>query len=148
MLRAAGLPYLCSNQSGVANYTYDCYDIEQTGDDLVVSKILLEVDSRFSEYAECNVNSTTGEYYCECRAPLPPNVTHHHHHHWPTVPCNDTVGKIAVVNESGWAHEYPDPTDPYTSAYRCTSLIIFVRAATIAARPYSVIHKLTGISLG
>ena len=38
MLRAAGLPYLCSEASGQANYTYDCSDTEQTADNLVVSQ--------------------------------------------------------------------------------------------------------------
>ena len=84
-----------------------------------VSKTIIEADSRWSEYAECNVNSSTAKYTCECRLPLPPNATHHHHHHHPTVPCNNTVGRIAVVDESGFAHEIPDPSDPYSTAYRC-----------------------------
>lgn len=111
MLRAAGLPYLCSPESGVAKYTYDCDDVEQTADDLVISKTIIEADSRWSEYAECNVDSHTGKYLCECR-------DHHSHHFHRPRPCNNTVGRIAVVNESGWAHEYPDPRDPFTTAYR------------------------------
>ena len=43
MLRAAGLPYLCSPESGVAKYTYDCSDVEQTADDLVVCIVLCQL---------------------------------------------------------------------------------------------------------
>lgn len=120
MIRAAGLPFLCSNLSGEANITYDCGDVEQTGDDLVVSQVVIEASSAFGEYAECNVNQSTGAYYCECEnrtAPRPP-------HHYPAlVPCPNNVGKIMVVNESGWAHEVPNSTDPLApiwerSAYR------------------------------
>ena len=68
-----------------------------------------QADNRYSGYAECNVNATTGAYYCQCRTPEPPSAHHHEHNY---IPCNLTVGKIAVVNESGWAHEAPDPTDP------------------------------------
>jgi len=111
MLRAAGLPWLCSNTSGQRDNTYDCQDIEQSANDLVVTKVIVEADSRFSGYAECNVNSSTGAYDCQCRAPDPPNAPHGHHQHR-YIPCNRTVGKIAIVNESGWAHEAPDPSDP------------------------------------
>jgi len=104
MLRAAGLKYLCSNKSGQADFTYDCQDVEQTASNLVVTKLVLEVNQDFSEYAECNIDSGTGEYACQCRG----NTTGHHHgHHFPSVPCANTVGKVAVVNESGWAHEAP-----------------------------------------
>ena len=43
MLRAAGLPWLCSNTSGQRDDTYDCQDIEQSASDLVVSKVIVEV---------------------------------------------------------------------------------------------------------
>ena len=53
MLRAAGLPWLCSEKSGLANVTYDCQDGEQTAGDLVVTKVLVEASSRWAEYSEC-----------------------------------------------------------------------------------------------
>lgn len=53
MLRAAGLPWLCSAKSGLANVTYDCQDGEQTAGDLVVTKVLVEASSRWAEYSEC-----------------------------------------------------------------------------------------------
>jgi hypothetical protein len=49
MIRAAGLAYLCGPDSGEANYTFDCSDVEQSGTDLVVSKVIVEADQDFSE---------------------------------------------------------------------------------------------------
>jgi hypothetical protein len=111
MLRAAGLQYLCSDASGERNYTYDCDDAEQTGDDLVVSQFIVEMSNEWSEYAECNV--ANGTYSCICE-----NRTGTGHHH-SRVPCTNPVGKIRVVNESGFASRLPDPSDPYErTAYR------------------------------
>ena len=110
MLRAAGLPWLCSNASGERDITYDCQDIEQSATDLVVTQVIVEADVRYSGYAECNVDaSTAGKYECECRNNSAPS-SHRHHH--VTEPCNATVGRIAVVNESSFAHAPPDNTDP------------------------------------
>ena len=65
--------------------TYDCQDIEQSATDLVVTKVIVEADSQWSEYGECNVDPDSGAYVCECRnnsaAP-----SHGHHHH-ATEPC-------------------------------------------------------------
>jgi hypothetical protein len=112
MLRAAGLSYLCSTASGEANFTYDCEDAEQTGSGLVVTKLTVEVEDDFSEYAECNI--ADGVYSCDCRG------SSYNHYHPVYVPCSDRVGRIPVVNESGWAHEKPDGTGPpfMNSAYR------------------------------
>jgi hypothetical protein len=49
MIRAAGLGYLCGPDSGEANYTFDCFDVEQAGTDLVVSKVVVEAERDFSE---------------------------------------------------------------------------------------------------
>ena len=111
MLRAAGLPYLCSNASGEADRTFDCSDAEQTGDDLVVSQFTIEMTDQWSEYAECNIDN--GTYSCECRNHS--SAAHYHSY----VPCSNPVGKIAVVNESGYASRLPDPRDPWeNSTYR------------------------------
>jgi hypothetical protein len=118
MIRAAGLGYLCST----SQYVFDCADAEQTEDDLVVSKVVVEADSRYSEYAECNI--ANGTYSCECRdehfPPIDQRIAKPPPHHHPTVPCNATIGKILVVNESGYAHDKPsyDPHFGAPSAYR------------------------------
>jgi hypothetical protein len=121
MLRAAGLPYLCSNSSGMSDRTFDCHDVEQHGADLVVSQYQIEADSRFSGYAECNVNATAnGTYDCECRdrsgddaaLGLPRHRRKLQHHHHRDVPCNATVGRILVLNESSFASVPPTPSGP------------------------------------
>lgn len=112
MVRAAGLGYLCSPASGEANYTFDCDDAEQSGSGLVVTEFVVEVaGGDYSEYAECNIYG--GKYTCECR-------NHHSsgHHHY-DVPCQNPVGRINVTDESGWAHELPNPNNTYErSSYR------------------------------
>ena len=60
-----------------------------------------------------------GTYSCLCEnRSAPTNHSSHHHHSY--VPCNTTVGKILVTNESGYAHEKPsyDPRFGAPSAYR------------------------------
>ena len=110
MLRAAGLPYLCSNASGQRDRTFDCRDVEQDGSDLVVSEYVVEATRVFSGYAECNVNaSANGTYDCECRDRSAGGggrrqLQHRHHS---DVPCNGTVGKILVLNESEFASQAP-----------------------------------------
>jgi hypothetical protein len=113
MVRAAGLGYLCSPASGEANMTYDCGDAEQNADGLVVTEFLLEVENKSSEYAECNIEE--GVYSCECRNESAPSPHHHH----TTIPCQNPLGKIKVVDESGFARQLPDPSNPYErSSYR------------------------------
>ena len=115
MVRAAGLGYLCSNASGEKDYTYDCDDAEQAGTGLVVSQFLVEVAGNdWSEYAECNIFN--GSYSCECRN----NSDHsHHHHHHTDVPCQNPVGRINVTDESGFARDLPDTSNPYeNTSYR------------------------------
>ncbi len=145
MLRAAGLPWLCSNSSGLKDETFDCRDVEQSGGDLLVSEFVIEADSRFSGYAECNTENGTG-YFCDCRqrsggggfsadgsgggggggggggTTRGRQLQHHHHS---SVPCNATVGRISVLEESSFANQPPDPSQPSSwmnSPYRfwCT----------------------------
>ena len=125
MLRAAGLPWLCSNSSGQKDETFDCRDVEQSGPDLLVSEYVVEADARFSGYAECNTDNGTA-YYCECRdrsggGGFGPDRRRLQHHHHTDVPCNATVGRIAVMNESSFASQAPDPSQPHSflnSPYR------------------------------
>eukprot|EP01052_Picozoa_sp_SAG31_P020539 SAG31_NODE_1548_length_7914_cov_5.353423_11_plen_160_part_00 len=113
--------HLCSNSSGQRDGTFDCHDIEQDGANLVVSEYVVEADRRFSGYAECNVNaSERGVYDCECRdrsggAGRRQLQSHHRHH--PSVPCNATVGRILVLNESGLASHAPGPNSFMQSPY-------------------------------
>ena len=69
------------------------------GKDLVITQLVLEVDSRFGGYGRCNIcvngsdhhghnNCTDGEYICGCGDPHAPP-----HGGQPTVPCGAAVGK-------------------------------------------------------
>jgi hypothetical protein len=95
------LPYGCKNYSSPF-----CQNPEIIAPDLVVSKLLLEVDSRFGEYGRCNLcvdghsitqngtNCTTGQYSCECGDTSPsgvPNVT----------ACGPPVGKVSLRDTFG-----------------------------------------------
>jgi hypothetical protein len=68
------LPLAC-NASGGARIPNACSNAEVVSDDLVVNKLTVQVDSRFGDYAECNIgmNGTdhhhpckTGTYCCFC----------------------------------------------------------------------------------
>ena len=72
-----------------------CTNPEAMGTDLMVNKVTLEVDNRFSSYGACNVaiNGSdpfgrpcpTGTYCCDCYS--------QQHHGWPKpVQCNASVG--------------------------------------------------------
>lgn len=70
--------------------------------------------SDWSEYAECNIEN--GTYSCECRNNTAPSQHHHHH---TDVPCLNPVGRINVTDESGFARELPDTSNPYeNTSYR------------------------------
>mmetsp|Transcript_28800 Transcript_28800/g.92738 ORF Transcript_28800/g.92738 Transcript_28800/m.92738 type:complete len:332 (-) Transcript_28800:104-1099(-) len=74
-LHAVVLPVECA--SSLAS-PMDCANTELDGDDLVVSKLELEVDSRFGDYGRCNTCGAEGidpfsglpcpanEYFCTC----------------------------------------------------------------------------------
>jgi len=81
-----------------------CKNQEASGPDLRVNKLTLEVDSRFSGYAACNVgvnNSDpfggfckTDTYCCGC-------VRHGGPHWFLPVPCNKTIGHENVYEAMG-----------------------------------------------
>jgi len=99
-----------------------CQNPEASGD-LNVNKLTLEVDSRFSGYAMCNicVNSTdgrghhcpSGTYFCYCSTGAYPGRA---------VPCNRTVGQKNIVDAFGRFHHikrclpFMGKTMCYTSA--------------------------------
>ncbi|KAJ8599460.1 hypothetical protein CTAYLR_008052 [Chrysophaeum taylorii] len=73
-LRSIVLPVECGTQYA---WTGDCDNAELTASDAVISKLVLEVDTRYGEYARCNYcdNGTdpfsglacqAGEYFCTC----------------------------------------------------------------------------------
>lgn len=79
------LPLACPDRWDPA-----CKNHEASDDDLVVSKLTLEVDTRFSKYAKCNIcaNGTDGyRHHCE-------DGTYHCFCSWGpfTIPCEKTVG--------------------------------------------------------
>jgi hypothetical protein len=88
-------PLACSAGS---TQGHSCSNPEAVGPDLMVNKLTLEVDSRYSEYAMCNVgvNNTDGHghpckddtYCCFCG-----------HHH--TVSCNQTLGRENILEHFG-----------------------------------------------
>jgi hypothetical protein len=82
---------------------HGCSNPEAVAKDLVVNKVVLEVDPAFSGYAKCNigVNGTdghgntcsTGTYCCFCASAADP---------WgPPVPCNKTLGREQVRSHFG-----------------------------------------------
>ena len=95
-------PLACANSSGPSHPGPDpCTNPEAIGDDLMVNKLILEVDTRFSGYAACNVGINgsdpfgnpceTDTYCCECtsNASFPPKP----------VACNATLGYENVYDQ-------------------------------------------------
>jgi len=84
-LHSVVLPIECADFEDDPDPTsqMDCANSEITADDLVISKLRLEVDSRFGEYGRCNVcgadgvdpfsglNCAPNEYFCSCGGYLP-----------------------------------------------------------------------------
>eukprot|EP00471_Norrisiella_sphaerica_P012367 CAMPEP_0184502224 /NCGR_PEP_ID=MMETSP0113_2-20130426/49677_1 /TAXON_ID=91329 /ORGANISM="Norrisiella sphaerica, Strain BC52" /LENGTH=123 /DNA_ID=CAMNT_0026891287 /DNA_START=40 /DNA_END=407 /DNA_ORIENTATION=+ len=75
-------PILCKNASYKAMFTAYCDNPETDGGNLVIHKVIVEAENRFSTYGRCNVckNGTLapylpqksckkGVYYCVCREP-------------------------------------------------------------------------------
>ena len=102
-------PIACPNGSATP-HSMNCDNLESHGD-LVVNQLTLEVDTRFSEYAMCNIghNGTDGHhhdckddtYCCFCGG-------------WnaPPVPCHETVGFENVTEKfSGFHHRCYTTTD-------------------------------------
>lgn len=70
------LPLECANASGDFRSEFDCDNPERVDPDLVVSKVDVEVDDRFTMYSACNICNGTdpfthqpcvkGTYKCDC----------------------------------------------------------------------------------
>ena len=66
-LRSRGLPLECGIWANESLWSrFDCTNKEVVASDLTVTKIVLEVDDRFGDYATCGIDEDTGEYSCEC----------------------------------------------------------------------------------
>ena len=98
-LRSVDLPIECAHPT--SRTAHDCDNAEVVSNDLVITKLILEVDSsKYGQYGRCNVcvngtdhhgNNTCkdGVYSCACggfRAPAP---------------CNASVGKMNVTAHYG-----------------------------------------------
>ena len=116
-------PLKCPNGSATPDPPHGpniCKNPEAGGDDLRTNKLTLEVDRRFSGYAECNVcvNGSTilngtcptgANYSCRCTEGFPPRP----------IPCNATVGEERVIDKVGHYLKYgcqdsdppPNPAD-------------------------------------
>jgi hypothetical protein len=110
MIEVIGSPFFCPNGSNTSQHgpgPNPCVNPEAVGNDLMVNKLTLEVDSRFSGYAACNVGINgsdpfhhpckTGTYCCLCSThTFPPK----------TVPCNSTLGYQNLYEMFGkWMHK-------------------------------------------
>jgi hypothetical protein len=75
-LRSRGLPLECGPLRNTSFWSkLDCVNPEDNGQDpLAVTKLVLEVDTRFDDYADCNIDATTGRYSCDCED-VPDNCT-------------------------------------------------------------------------
>lgn len=104
MLEVIGSPLICQNKSKHhgGGGPDPCANPEAVGADLMVNKLTLEVDTRFSGYGACNVgvngsdpfghSCKTDTYCCSCSGSgFPPKPT----------PCNSTVGFENVFDKFG-----------------------------------------------
>lgn len=104
MLEVIAYPLVCENGTKPSKFGPNpCENPEAGGKDLMVNKLTLEVDSRFSGYAACNVclNGTdkfsgkpceTGTYFCDCYSHgFPPKAE----------TCNSTVGYQELLETFG-----------------------------------------------
>jgi hypothetical protein len=92
-LRSVGIPIECQHPSSEAR---DCNNSEVVGDDLVITKLILEVDPNFGPYGRCNIcvngsdhhgnnSCVDGVYDCICSPGISPcgpavgyeNITEH-----------------------------------------------------------------------
>jgi len=129
-LRSKVLPLECD---GTSSNGMDCSNPEVTADDLVLTKLVLEVDNRFGDYGRCNVcvngsdhhgtnNCTDGEYVCTCGGG---------HHGGGPKPCGKAVGYENVTAK----HTNRTATSPGG----CSS-----RSKEWQCWTSNVVHKLSG----
>ena len=103
---------------------HQCANPEASGKDLVVNKLTLEVDSRYSDYAMCNigVNGTDGHghkcendtYCCFC----------HRGSFWPEK-CKTTVGREDLKSHFGHDGRHHFACKPDSPTYYCYMAAVF-----------------------
>jgi len=104
------LPLECKNVSSESRAHFDCDNPERVSKDLVVTKVEMSFDSRFTGYSGCNLCNGTdpfthkpcevGTYLCDCESRQMP------------APCNkNKVGQTNVTQMFG-----PKPTNPTCKA--------------------------------
>jgi hypothetical protein len=103
--RSKVLPFECRDNP----LAPDCFNPEVVGEELVISKLVLEVDNRFGLYARCNMcingtdrhgddHCTNGQYVCSC------SVDEHVHKD-----CPMAVGWLNVNDTHDGTCEWNDP---------------------------------------
>lgn len=114
-IRSICSPYECAADPD----NHDCDNPEVTSKDLVITKLILEVDSRFGQYALCNIcenhtdyhgndNCTNGQYVCECGPFGHP------------IPCTPPVGMVNITQMFGNAtHGGPFSCNKFAANYTC-----------------------------
>jgi len=128
LLEVVIAPLACQNHTNSSTPSHGpdpCANPEAIGDYLMVNKLTLEVDSRFSGYAACNVGvdnkdpfggyCKSGTYCCDC----------HNEGHFKHSPCNRTVGYENVQAtfgkyighgcERSLFHPHPTPVECYSA---------------------------------
>jgi len=152
MLEVIMYPLSCSNGTHTpapSKFYNPCLNPEAGGADLMVNKLTLEVDDRYSGYAACNVaiNGTdpfnpggyckTDTYCCDCMA-----IDDGHRK---KVPCNDTVGSenlYASFGEFLHAGCRRSIFDPHPSKMDCYRGNVFAKLnATNHGTWYSSLDK-------
>eukprot|EP00040_Diaphanoeca_grandis_P015248 m.77569 g.77569 ORF g.77569 m.77569 type:complete len:329 (+) comp25027_c0_seq1:92-1078(+) len=101
---------------------HGCSNPEVVSPDLVVNKLVLTIDNRYSDYAKCNIgfNNSDGHgnpckdntYCCFCESPTDP--------YGPGIPCNATVGRENVTGHFGsYIHSNRSHCIPGAPDYEC-----------------------------
>lgn len=121
-------PLVCPNGSKSG---HGCSNPEATGKDLMVNKLTLEVDSRYSDYAKCNigVNGTDGRghpckdgtYCCFCESKWGQDI-----------PCETTVGVENLFDHFGQStssHHHGFGCEKNASSARCYMINAFKKLA-------------------
>jgi hypothetical protein len=121
MLEVLSVPLACADPTIPASKKpFECKNLESTDPTDVLNKVTLDVDSRYSGYAMCNIGSvngtdpmgrpcTPGGYCCYCSAPheqateqltigYAPSAAPDPHS---SVPCNATVGLETLYSHWG-----------------------------------------------
>jgi len=123
MLEVISTPLKCASKHHFPGGPNPCTNQEAVGKDLMVNKLTLEVDSRFSGYAMCNVGvdgkdpfgrpCPADTYCCICTSA----------HSYRQQPCNSTIGfesvygKFSRYNSKGCHRSLFDPFPSKADCY-------------------------------